>query len=113
MDLKDWFTIAAGSFIQHIPQLLVITAGIVFCIFNLKKFRQASRIALAGLIILFLTQIVGVFLPALFTQIMLSYRDNTQTMGLVNMSIGFIYSLISAVGLGAVIYAVWIGRNAE
>ena len=113
MELKDWLTLAAGSFIQHIPQLLVIAAGLVFCVLKLKKSPQASRVALAGLIILFFTQIVGVFLPALFTRIMLSYRDNAQSVGLVNMTIGFIYSLVSAIGLGAVIYAVWIGRNAK
>lgn len=113
MEITNWISLVGGSFFQHIPQFLVIIAGLVFCFSNLKKFPQASRTAIVGLIILFLMNIVGMLLPAIYTYFTISMRESARNVGYFSMIIGFFYSLISAAGLGLLIYAVWIGRKPE
>jgi len=113
MEMTNWISLVGGSFFQHIPQFLVIAAGLAFGLSNLRKFPRASRTAIAGLIILFLMNVVGMFLPAIYTYFAVSMRESARNVGYFSMIIGFFYSLISAVGLGLVIYAVYIGRNPE
>ena len=113
MDMTNWLTVIGGSFVQQLPHLLVTIAGLIFCFLNLKKFPRASRTALIGLIILLLTHIAGMFLPALYTYLMISARESARNVGYLTVVIGFFYSLISAAGLGLVIYAVWLGRKPE
>lgn len=113
MDLTNWATIIGGSFFQQLPYFLVTIAGLIFSFLNLKKFPRASRMAMIGLIILLFMHIVGVFLPALSTYLIISARESARNVGYFSMVVGFFYSLISAVGLGLVIYAVWIGRKPE
>lgn len=113
MEITSWISLVGGSFVQHLPQFLVIIAGLAFCFLNLKKFPQTSRTAAVGLIILFLMNIVGMFLPAIYTYLMVSACESSQNIGYLTMIIGFFFSLMNAVGLGLVIYAVWIGRKSE
>lgn len=110
-DIGSWLSLVGGSFVQHLPQFIVIIGGLAFCFINRQKFPQASRTAIIGLIILFFMNIVGIFLPAIYTYLMVSARESARNIGYFTMIIGFFYSLLSAFGLGFVIYAVWIGRN--
>ncbi len=111
MDISNWLSLVGGSFVQHIPHLLVIGLGLVFCFLKLKNFPKASRTAMIGLAILFIINLIGIFLPAIFVQISYSFRDDISTVGIINFAVGFIFSLIGAVGLALVIYAVWLGRD--
>lgn len=109
--MTNWAAIIGGSFIQQLPHFLVTIAGLIFSFSNLKKFPRASRTAMIGLMILLLTNIVGIFLPALSTYLMISARSSVRNIGYLNVVVGFFYSLISAVGLALVVYAVWLGRD--
>ena len=111
MDMTNWATLIGGSFFQQLPHFLVTIAGLIFSFLNLKKFPRASRMAMIGLIILLLMHIVRIFLPALSTYLIISAGESARNAGYFSLIIGFLYSLISAVGLGLVIYAVWVGRN--
>lgn len=113
MDMTNWLTILGGSFVQQFPYLLVTIAGLIFSFLNLKKFPRASRTAMIGLIILLLTHIVGMFLPAIYTYLAISARESARNIGYLTVIVGFFFSLISAAGLGLVIYAVWLGRKPE
>lgn len=113
LSMTNWISLVGGALVQQIPNFLVICAGLAYCFLNLRKSPKASKTALIGLLILFFVHIAALFLPVIFTQMAFSMRDNIQTVGMLNMAIGFVYSLIGAVGLGFVIYAVWIGRKEE
>lgn len=113
MDMTNWAMIIGGSLFQQLPHLLVAIAGLIFSFLNLKKFPRASRTAMIGLIILLLAHIAGIFLPALSTYLIISARESARNAGYLTTVIGFFYSLICAVGLGIVIYAVWLGRKPE
>jgi hypothetical protein len=111
IDLGNFLSITGGAFLQRLPMLLVILAGLAFCFFNLKTSPAASRMTLIGLIILLISNIVSVFLPVLFTQMALSYRDDLMTYGIISIAVGFVFSLIGSIGLGLIIYSVWVGRK--
>lgn len=113
MEILYWFSLVGGAFVQQLPYLLVIGAGLIFSFSKLDKYPKAAKFSLIGLAILFVTHFAGLFLPAIFTQVMMSNRDNMQTIGFINLVIGFVFSLAGAVGLGLVIYAAWMGRNSE
>lgn len=111
--MTNWAAIIGGAFFQQLPHFLVTVAGLIFSFLNLEKFPRASRTAMIGLIILLLMHIAGVFLPAFSTYLIISARENARNVGYFSLVVGFFYSLISAVGLGLVIYAVWLGRKPE
>lgn len=109
--MQNWLSIIGSSLVVHLPMILVIGVGIFFCFSNLQKHPKAARTALIGLFILLFVHFIGIFLPAIYTWISLSMRGNWTAYGFITIISGFIVSLIGAVGLGLVIYAVWKERE--
>jgi hypothetical protein len=110
-DSGNLLRLIGGAFIQRLPEFLVIFAGLAFCFFNRKKSPAASRPALAGLIVLLIINITGIFLPVLFTQMARSFQGNLTTYEIISVGVGFAFSLVGSIGLGLIIYAVWTGRK--
>lgn len=114
MDTGNIISLLFGSLIQRIPEFIVVFVGLVFCFINMKKARGASRLALVGLLIFLIINIIGVFMPLITTQLMLRmFRDNLTNYGILTVVIGFIFSLIGSVGLALIIYSVWLGRKED
>lgn len=101
------------SFIAVLPQLLVIIAGIVFCFFNMAKSPQAGKFALSGLGVMLLMILFGLAFSYVQVQLPLWYRDSYQTIGYINFAVGTARSIFWSVGLGLILYAVWVGRSKD
>lgn len=99
------------AFTRQLPQFIVIIIGIVLCFSNRAKSPKASKIALSGLLILLLTYFLGValFLIQIYLPILMNKSGNEAVY--ISSALGILFSLLPAIGLGLIIYAVWAGRD--
>lgn len=112
MDTTQTIYFILSSLAVMLPQLIVIIIGIIFAVTNFSKTPQASKLAIAGLGIMFLIGILGLVVTAI--QINLPGWYGTQsyaTISNVSTAVRFVLNIIWAAGLGLLIYSVWSGRN--
>lgn len=100
-----------SSIIRQLPQLIVIVIGLFLCFSNRAKYPKASKMALGGLFILLVSQILGTALFLFQVYLPLWYRDSYEKVGYINFAAGTLLSIITAAGLGLIIYAVWAERG--
>ena len=111
MELNQLLYLLMTSLLRQLPQFIVLIVGIVMCFSNRAKAPKASKMALAGLIILFMTDLLGTAIFLFQVYMPLWLNTSMQTVGYVNFAVGFVLSIIAAGGLGLIIYAVWTERN--
>ena len=111
LDSGNLISLLIGSFFQRLPELIVILAGSVFCFFNMKKAPAASRLTLIGLMILLIINLTSVFIPLITTRLVTAYHDDLTTYAMINIALGFVFSLIGSAALGLIISSVWLGRK--
>lgn len=113
MDIQHTIILLLNAFVRSLPQFVVIGIGIFLCFSNRAKYPKASKTALGGLIVLLVSDLLGLLAFVLQVYLPLWLEGAYQTAAYIGFVIGFILSAISAIGLGLVIYAVWIERRRE
>jgi hypothetical protein len=95
----------------EIPRLIVIFAGFVYCFSKWSRYPKAGKTAFAGLLILFLLIFLGLIASVVQVQMTYWRTISFESIGYFNFALRFLLNVISAIGLGLIIYAVWLGRD--
>lgn len=101
------------TIVRGLPQLIVIGFGIFLCLSNRAKYPKASKTTLGGLIILLVATLLGLGASIFSVYSMVWFRDSFNAVSYATFAVSVLLSVISAVGLGLVIYAVWTERGKE
>ncbi len=111
MDATQTLYFIATFLLTVTPQLLVILFGLILCFYNWSKVPKVSKRACAGLVIMLLTTLTGVVISAIATQMTFWYRDSIQNISFADVGIHAVLNILWSVGLGILIYTVWVDRG--
>lgn len=111
METSQMLYLLLTSFARQLPYFLILIVGIVLSFSNRAKFPRAGNMALAGLFILLFTDVIGTVVYLVQIYLPIWFHTSYETVGYIGFAIGFVLSLISALGLGLVTYAIWTDRN--
>lgn len=111
METQQVAYLLLSSIVRQLPEIIVLIIGLVWCFSNRAKYPKAGKIALGGLFILLASRILGTAIFLLQVYLPVWYRDSYQTFSYINFAVGILFSIVSAAGLGLIIYAVWAERD--
>ena len=111
MEIRQVLYLLLTGFIRQLPQFIVLITGIALCFSNRAKYPKASRIALGGLFILLITDLIGIAIFLFQVYLPFWTSGSAKAFGYINFAVGIVFSIISAGGLGLIIYAVWTERD--
>lgn len=112
MDATQTIYFLLSSLAVMLPQMIVLIIGIIFSFTNWSRTPQASKMALIGLGIMLLINFLGLGVTVIQVQLPLWYgAQSYTTIAYVNTAVRFVLNVAWAVGLGLLIYAVWVGRS--
>lgn len=111
--MNTWETVyfILTTFARLLPQFIVLGFGIFLCFSNRAKYPRAAKTALGGLIILLITTLLGFIANILTVYSTVWFRASFNAVSYVSFAVSILLSVISAVGLGLLIYAVWAERE--
>ncbi len=111
MDPIQTLYFIATNLLTVTPQLLVFLFGIILCISKWSNTPKASKMAFIGIVIMFLMTLAGVIFSVIQFQLAFWSSDFIQSSAYINVGVRSVLSILWSVGLGLLIYAVWIGRE--
>jgi hypothetical protein len=91
--------------------MIVIILGIIFSFVKWSKYPKASKLALAGLGILFFTSLLTLGLTVVRVQLPSWLDGDYKMMSYINIGIGIFVIVIWTIALSLLIFAVWAGRE--
>jgi hypothetical protein len=112
METAEFLRIIFGSLVYQLPIFIVLSIGIIYCIITFFKHPKTNRWALGGLLVMFALDIVNLFNPVWNIYFFRTY-GSSGVFGYITYLIGFVLSMIFAVGLGMILYAIWANRTPQ
>lgn len=113
MDTTQAIYFILGNLVVMLPQLIVIIIGIIFAFTKFSRTPQVSKLAIAGLGIMLLIGISGLVVTAIQLQLPSWLGMSLTTVSSIMTAVRLILNIVWAVGLGLLIYSVWVGRNEQ
>ena len=112
MEGYDYLRIVFVQTIYHLPIFIILIVGLALSLIRYRKYPKVSLIVAIACITLFLLNVVSIFLPVLTTYL---YRggQNINSVTYLSYFLNFLVSLLSAAGIGLLIFAVWRERSKE
>ncbi len=100
-----------GNLVSQLPQMIAIIVGIIIAFMKLSKHPKASKFALAGLGILFFSNLLSLGFSVVRVQLPSLLDGNYQLAGYIYAGINVFFSLVWTLALGLLIFAIWTGRE--
>ena len=110
MEIMELLQVILSGLIWKLPIFIVLFAAAIYCVINFSKYPKVNRIALSGILILLVLDVLGLFLPILHAYLFKHYGTGN-VFSYVNSAVSLVMSIVYAVGLSMILYAVWVNRN--